>query len=313
MELQTILPLASGAPSITYDSKILLMGSCFSENIGAKLDHYKFQALTNPFGVIFNPISIERLISRALGEIPFESSEFFQHDALWKHFEMHSEMGKSSLEDAVQIANEQLRQLNRGLKDATHVILTLGTAWVYRNKTSQEVVANCHKVPQKEFTKELLSMASIQESLQTVVAEILKVNAQAKIIFTVSPVRHLKDGYTENNRSKGRLLDAIHQVIEHRSEVAYFPSYELFIDELRDYRFYADDLIHPNQLGIQYVWEKFHSAWISTETEKLMTRVDRVQKSLAHRPLNESSEGHQKFLADLARELEALKKLGFTF
>jgi len=142
MELQTILPLASGAPSITYDSKILLMGSCFSENIGAKLDYYKLQALTNPFGVIFNPISIERLISRALGEIPFESSEFFQHDALWKHFEMHSEMGKSSLEDAVQIANEQLRQLNRGLKDATHVILTLGTAWVYRNKTSPEVVAN---------------------------------------------------------------------------------------------------------------------------------------------------------------------------
>jgi len=156
-------------------------------------------------------------------------------------------------------------------------------------------------------------VASIYESLQTVVAEILKVNAQAKIIFTVSPVRHLKDGFTENNRSKGRLLDAIHQVIEHRSEVAYFPSYELFIDELRDYRFYADDLIHPNQLGMQYVWEKFHSAWISTETEKLMTRVDRVQKSLAHRPLNESSEGHQKFLADLARELEALKKLGFTF
>ncbi|GAG96622.1 unnamed protein product, partial [marine sediment metagenome] len=191
-------------------------------------------------------------------------------------------------------------------------IITLGTAWVYRFIETNELVGNCHKVPQKKFLKELLSIDEIVVSLENIISLIKDFNPKTTILFTVSPVRHLKDGFIENSQSKAHLLAAIHQVIENTTSGArihYFPSYEIMLDDLRDYRFYKRDMIHPNLTAIDYIWEKFQQAWLDDKTTSIMKEVDTIQKGLAHIPFNPKSEQHQQFLKNLQHKIQVLKKL----
>ena len=216
-------------------------------------------------------------------------------------------MSHTSKAELLNILNKNTKATHQYINNSTHIIITLGTAWVYRHIEKDQVVANCHKVPQKQFVKELLSVETISQTLQAIISLINSVNKKASIIFTVSPIRHLKDGFLENARSKAHLIAAIHEVVEPRNQLHYFPSYELMMDELRDYRFYDEDMIHPNSIAINYIWEKFRIVWIAEDASKTMEVVDEIQKGLLHRPFNKNSEAHQQFLQNLKIKQELLQ------
>lgn len=300
MNLQTKIPLSKQTHGlINYESKMLLLGSCFSENIGNKLAYYKFKSTLNPFGILFHPLAIENLIARAINKDYYSDDEVFEHNEQWHCYDAHSYLSASSKEELLQSLNNAIDAANKQIHESTHIIITLGTAWVYRHVETDSIVANCHKVPQKKFSKELLSVDEIQTSIEAIVSLVQSVNRDAKIIFTVSPIRHIKDGFVENQRSKSHLIAAIHQVVEPRKQRFYFPSYEIVMDELRDYRFYTEDMIHPSSLAIDYIWERFKQVWIDDSIMSIMDDVEVVQKGLAHRPFNPNSEAHQKFLQNL--------------
>jgi hypothetical protein len=300
MKLQTQIPLQPQQYNpIDYSSKLVLIGSCFVEHIGNKLEYFKFKNLQNPFGILFHPLAIEDLITNAINEKEYIEDDIFFLNEQWHCFEAHSKLSNVSKADFLKDLNKNIKLTHQFIKDATHFIITLGTAWVYRHVETDSVVANCHKVPQKKFVKELLSVDEVSESLQAMVSLIKSVNPKAVIIFTVSPVRHLKDGFVENTQSKARLITAVHEVVEPRNLIHYFPSYEMMMDELRDYRFYEADMLHPNTVAIDYIWEKFKTVWIADMVSKTMDDIDMVQKGLLHRPFNKNSEGHQQFLQNL--------------
>jgi hypothetical protein len=300
MQFRTQIPISKSNFPIDYTSRIVSLGSCFAVNMSEKLDHFKFQNTANPFGILFHPLAIEQFIDFAVSQKVFTEKDIFFHNERWHSFDAHSDLSNADKSELLQNLNQTIEQSNSRLKEATHLIITLGTAWVYRNIESDAVVANCHKVPQKQFEKELLSVETIIQSLEKTIALIEKVNKEAKIIFTVSPVRHIKDGFVENQWSKANLISAIHQTINAKQSLMnYFPSYEIMMDELRDYRFYAEDMLHPNQIAIDYIWQRFKEIWIAESAYKTMDEVDAIQKGLAHRPFNPNSESHLKFEASL--------------
>ncbi|WP_298510208.1 GSCFA domain-containing protein [uncultured Kordia sp.] len=309
MLLQTNIPFTKEKYNpIHYDSKVCLLGSCFSEHIGEKLTYYKFKTFQNPFGILFHPKSIENIILKAINQEVYTEEDIFYVNERWHCFGAHSELSHSNKEKILENLNASIQQTHTLLQEASHIIITLGTAWTYRHIETDTIVANCHKVPQKQFLKEILSVDEVSASIENCIALLKSVNPKITILFTVSPVRHIKDGFVENQRSKAHLLAGIHQHISKRDVVHYFPSYELMIDELRDYRFYTDDMLHPNTLAVNYIWEKFQHAWISHESEQTMEAIATIQKGLAHKPFNPNSEQHQKFLANLQTKIEQLQQ-----
>lgn len=308
MILQTNIPFKKEIYNpITYDANVCLLGSCFSTHIGQKLAYYKFKTFQNPLGILFQPKAIENLILKAINQHTFTEADIFYANERWHCFEAHSELSHTDKNVLLENLNLAVAETNTFLREASHVIITLGTAWAYRHIETDTFVANCHKVPQKQFLKEILSVDEVAASVENCVALLRNINPKITILFTVSPVRHTKDGFIENQRSKAHLLAGIHQIVSNRHQIHYFPSYELMMDELRDYRFYADDMIHPNSLAINYIWEKFTHAWVSDESEKMMETVENIQKGLAHKPFNPESEQHQKFIAKLQAKIANLQ------
>jgi len=299
LKLQTHISLKPENHQIDYNSNILLMGSCFAENIGKKLDYYKFQNLLNPFGIIFHPVAIEKLVTRAINEDFFTDRDIFFYNEQWHCFEVHSLLSISEKDDFLKKLNEQLLHLKDYLFRASHIVFTYGTAWVYRFIESDSIVANCHKIPQKKFLKELLSVEDVFASIENTLTLIREINPQVKFIQTVSPVRHLKDGFIENTRSKAHLIAGLHDAIDSKNEIHYFPSYEIMMDELRDYRFYEEDLIHPNKTAVSIIWEYFKTVWIASETISLQAEIEGIQTALQHRPFRPESETHKQFLTNL--------------
>lgn len=307
MNFRTQIPLQKERNQIDYNSNISLVGSCFSENISKKLKYYKFKSFSNPFGILFNSIAIEKLITNAINEKQYSENDIFKLNERWHCFDAHSDISSSDKNKLLYNLNGQIKATNKHLTEASHIIITLGTSWVYRFIETDTIVGNCHKVPQKKFLKELLSVEEISASLDNIVTLIKSVNATVNIIFTVSPVRHLKDGFVENSQSKAHLLSAIHQIVNPKNQVFYFPSYEIMLDDLRDYRFYNSDMIHPNQTAINYIWELFKQVWISDNTSSIMKEVETIQKGLAHKAFNPESKQHQQFLTDLEKKITSLK------
>ncbi len=309
MNLQTHIPFSKNISNlIDYNSKIILLGSCFSDNIGQKLSYHKFESILNPFGILFHPKAIESVIKNALCKKKYTEKDVFFLNERWQSFEAHSKLSSSSKEKVIEQLNKASVSINKAVKNSTHFIITLGTSWVYRSNESGEIVANCHKVSQKKFKKELLSVAEINKSLSLIISLIKEINPSISFIFTISPVRHLKDGVIENQQSKSHLISALHQIIPIHKNSFYFPSYEVMMDELRDYRFYKEDMIHPNQIAINYIWEKFYENWLSDEALELKKEVIKIQRGLEHKPFNPNSEGHQQFLSSLQEKIETLKK-----
>ena len=312
MKLQTNVQLKKQLENpINYQSKIVLLGSCFSENIGAKFDFYKFQVFQNPFGILFHPTAIEKFIHQVVTKKVFTDNDVFFENERWHCFDAHSSLSSSNKETLLSNLNSGIESTNLALKNATHCIITFGTSWVYRFSETDKIVANCHKIPQKKFAKELLSVNEISDSVENIISSLIAINPEITVIFTVSPVRHLKDGFVENTQSKAHLIAAIHAISKNKN-VLYFPSFEIMMDELRDYRFYGEDMIHPNQIAIQYIWEKFITTWFSEETIPIMNNIESIQKGLLHKPFHENSEKHQIFVNNLKQQIAQIQ-LEFPF
>jgi hypothetical protein len=309
MQFRTLVPIPQNNYQIDYNSKIVSLGSCFAVNMSEKLDYFKLQNVCNPFGILFHPLAIEKLITFAVSGKQFTEKDIFFHNERWHCYDVHSNLSNSKKEELLRSLNVIIESTKLQSQEATHVIITYGTAWVYRNIESDSIVANCHKVPQKQFAKELLSVDQIQESISNTLKLIHSVNPNCNIIFTVSPVRHIKDGFVENQLSKANLISAIHDVLstEHyKLNTEYFPSYEIMMDELRDYRFYAEDMLHPSQVAIDYIWKRFKETTVSEIAFSTMAAVETIQKSLQHMPFNPDSESHQKFEVKLKTKITKL-------
>jgi hypothetical protein len=306
MKFQTTIPIQKSSFLIDYSSNLVSFGSCFAENMSNKLEYFKFSTIANPFGIIFNPISLEKIIVRCIHKKYFtEKDIFFHHDA-WHCYEVHSELSNPDKAEFLTTLNQLIATTNWHIENATHCLITLGTSWVYKHIESDAIVANCHKVPQQQFVKELLCVSDIEASLKSIVSEIQFVNPNCKFIFTISPVRHSKDGFIENNVSKSLLITALYHFLSKTTSSIYFPSYEILMDELRDYRFYAEDMLHPNQTAIDYIWMKFSENYIDEKEFETMQHVSEIQKALSHRPFNPNSESHIKFQNNLKQKIKAV-------
>lgn len=311
MKLLTPVPLQKAKYQIDYNSQLVVLGSCFSAHIGDKLNFFKFQTQINPFGILFHSLAIETLISKAVQKAIYTESDVFYNNEQWNCFDVHSDLSNTSKEELLQNLNIRLLETHESIKMATHLCITLGSAWVYRNVNTNVAVANCYKMPQVQFSKELLKIDEIIQSLISILEAVQTINPSVQFIFTISPVRHLKDGFVENQRSKAHLIAAV-QEVSNASRfvpfVSYFQSYEIMMDELRDYRFYGTDMVHPNALAVDYIWEKFRSTWISENCYPVMEQITSIHRDLNHRAFNPQSQQHQHFLKTIGQKISYLKE-----
>jgi len=293
---RTYIPVNESDFDLTYKKKSMLIGSCFTDNVGEKLRYYRFPVRINPFGVMYNPISVKKVLDILMGESYFEKKDLHHHNGLWLSFYHDTSFSEDDEDKVLKNINHQIHEGHSWLEQTNLLILTFGTARVYRHKKNQTIVSNCHKIPSKEFERELLSPDHVVEEYRSLIKNLKKFNSHLQIVFTVSPVRHWKDGAVANQHSKATLILAIQKLQQEFPELEYFPAYEIMMDELRDYRFYADDMIHPGNIGIQYIWERFAQTYIKKSTFKLMDKVEEIVKARNHKPFRPKSLEYQDFL-----------------
>lgn len=297
--------------SIGYRDQLFLIGSCFSENMGAKLNTHLFKVFENPHGVLFNPISVAQSLSDCINHKQYAEADLFQLNEVWNSWNHHSRYSGITPKEAVEKINNSITKAHAFLKTADHIVITLGSAWVYQLNSQSpfaagQVVANNHKAPATWFDKALMKPDALVLLLNKMVKDLLQFNAHLQIIFTISPVRHLREGLVENNRSKAVLIQAVHEIVDSTENTAYFPSYEYVIDDLRDYRFYAEDLVHPNYAASNYVWEKWVETYMNEETQNIMKQVAELQLAMQHKPFFAGSTQHKEFLQNCIAKSERL-------
>lgn len=302
---------------LSHSDKMVSIGSCFSENIGKKFKEYKFTINVNPFGQQYNPHSIAMAIERLLNPILYTEKDLVYHDELYHSYDHHGSFSRSTAEETLQVINDNLLQASEDLKKATVLFLTFGTSHVFELKDTRQqtqdtgrIVSNCHKLSGTQFEKRLMKPDEIVSVLNTALSKLSTVNRQLSTVFTVSPVRYFAFGHHENTVSKAHLFAAIHQLQEQQPDYFYFPAYELVMDDLRDYRFFAEDMLHPNYQATDYVWEKLCAAMLEPKTLALMRDMDELLLAARHRPRNPASEAHKKFVE---KNLEKLNKLEKEF
>ena len=285
---------------IKLSDSLLLVGSCFTEQIGKKLAAHKFKIIENPNGILFNPISIAKAIKSYTTQKTFIESDLFFYNDLWASREHHTRFSHPEKLQALQNINSELKAAADFIKTADWILITLGSAFVYEwknidpNNNYENVAANCHKIPTDKFNRRLISSLEIVTVLKDMQERVLAVNDKVKFIFTISPVRHLREGFIENNRSKAALIQAVHDLSNNINSF-YFPAYELVMDDLRDYRFFAEDLVHPNYAATQYVWEKFVGSVIDEQPQQIMKEINEINAAVNHKPFNEKGNAHKLF------------------
>jgi GSCFA family len=294
------LPINISEPAerIRYPQKILLTGSCFTEHIGRQLADVKFDILQNPNGIVFDPLSVAQSLISYLKPDLYKQDDLFFHNEIWQSWKHHGIFSDTSLQVVLDRINNSQKTAHSFLKQADWLIITLGSAFVYYLKEEKLPVANCHRAPGDWFTKKLLPVEEMLAVLDEAIHRILDLNPKLQIIFTISPVRHIRDGVIENNRSKARLIEVAHQLVAKFNRTYYFPAYELVIDVLRDYRFYDKDLVHPNYMATNYVVEKFMEHYFLPDTRLLAEEIRKLQISRNHRPLHPGTEAHRRFLKE---------------
>ncbi len=305
---RTVLKIQPVEWKIDHRSPVLCLGSCFAEEMGGRLQRLKFPTVVNPCGIVYNPISIARCLEFLIQEKQFEHEDLFRHDGLWHSFDHHGSYSAADPQSALNKINQSIREASAFLRFAKVLILTLGTARVFRLKTNSRIVANCHKLPGQEFERLRLRVPEIVSALGNTIATLQELNPELKIILTVSPVRHLRDGLVENNRSKATLLLAADQLHADYGNVVYFPAYELLIDDLRDYRFYAEDLSHPNRQALDYIWQRFTETCFNPATIRLCEEIEKLKQATEHRPIHPASEKHRQFLRQQAEKCRQLAR-----
>jgi lysophospholipase L1-like esterase len=292
---------------ISYGEGILLQGSCFSEHIGAALQKLRFSVLVNPSGIAFDPLTIAHHFDDYLLKREYSTHDLVQNNDLYHSYHHHGVFSQKQPEDAINKINEVTARAAKHLRKTNLLIITPGTAFVYRHKASGRYVANCHKLPAAAFEKELLGTAVIVEVLDKMVTKFRQMNPSGRVVLTLSPVRHIRDGLIENNRSKARLLEALHTISDRHDFVYYFPAYELVLDVLRDYRFFKEDGVHPSDQAARFVFEAFADAWIAPDDRNLSQEVAKLLEGLHHRPLHPDSEGHKKHIISMHEQWKQLK------
>jgi hypothetical protein len=293
---RTIVEIQPSGKKITYSSAMVFMGSCFSDTMGEKLESLKFQVCTNPFGVLFNPASIAENIRIVMEDKPFTPDRLYFYNGQWISFNHYTGFSHPDREKCLARINSSLATSAALLKKAGFLFLTFGTAWVYRFNKTGAIAANCHKLPSAEFTRYLLEPEEIIRMYNNLLQEIRDYNPDLTVIFTLSPVRHWKDGAVSNQNSKSILHYALDKILERHRGVQYFPAYEIFMDELRDYRFYASDMLHPSESGVEYIFERFLDACMDPQTLPLMKEVQSLMKASGHRPVNRDDPSYLSFL-----------------
>lgn len=310
MNFRTVMPINKSHLDISYLDKILFLGSCFSENINEKLVERKFDSRSNPFGITYNPISIFNIIDFVLEEKNYTKEDLFLQNEIWNCYDFHSDMSGLEVENVLRNINEKIIETKTFLKETNVLFITFGTAWVYEN--NKKIVANCHKVPSSQFEKRLLTFEEIETKAKSTFAKLKQYSENIKIVFTLSPVRHLKDGFVENNLSKSILLVAINN-LQKEKNICYFPAYELVIDDLRDYRFYKEDLVHPNYLAINYIFEQFKSVFFTEKTLTLLVKVEKLLKAFQHRINYKETQEYIKFRKNLEKQVADLSAVEIDF
>ena len=289
------LKISESNIKIGLDKSLFLIGSCFSNEIGSLLSAYKFNTLSNPGGIIYNPISIFKILEGSI-----DRDNIVTNNGISYHWDYHGSISATTKLDLNQKVDDLIKTTRSFLETSDIIIISLGTSFVYEKE--EKIVANCHKVPSKEFNKRLLSKEEILEAYDAIYPALSKKD----IIFTVSPVRHIRDGLVENNLSKSILLQAVHELVEKYQNIEYFPSYEIIIDELRDYRFYKSDMIHPSEQAVEYIWNKFASTYFDEHSLNFCKKWQKILNSIHHKPFLPESESHQNFLSDTIKELKNL-------
>lgn len=311
MEKQTFrtLVLPGNYPfSIDHTTKILSIGSCFASHIAKRLEQAKFPTYLNPFGIIYHPLAIAKGLTDVLEGRQIEATSLFFHQDLWHSFDFHSQFSHPDPTIALSQMNQSLALARSFLAEAKVLMVTLGTAGAFIHQKSERLVANCHKLPTTDFKRKRLSVAEIRNSLSAVFSRLHQQQPDLKIILTLSPVRHIKDGLVENQRSKATLLLAIDQLCLDHPYIHYFPAYEMVMDDLRDYRFFEPDLIHPSKLAIDYIWNHFQAAFFSEESQQLVQRIRKMVQASLHRPFHPNTPSHQLFAKQQLAGIEALKQ-----
>jgi hypothetical protein len=303
MKLATSVTIPKSDITVAHEQAVLLIGSCFAQNMGNKLQQNKFNVTLNPNGIIYNPSSIVNALKRIVKNESYAASELHQTNNKWISFNHHGSFSSFNKEECLAQINTSLNEAHQQLKQTKTLFVTFGSAWIYEYPKIG-IVANCHKIPNKEFNKRLLSVKEILGAFNELQENLKNIN----VVFTLSPVRHVKDGLHENNLSKATLHLAINNMVEQNDNYHYFPAYELVIDELRDYRFYKDDLVHPTDLAINYVWEKFGACYFNDESQQINIAINKIQSALTHKPFNPESEKHQQFIAKQVQLMDIISK-----
>jgi len=307
-EFRTVIKLQESDIKISYDSTLLFVGSCFSDNIGNKFRERRFRTEINPFGVLYNPESVKQDLEILLERKFFGEELLFEHLGLWQSFYHHSRFSGVDKKAVLDNINRNISKGHEILKSVDLLFITFGTSWVYQYVDNGLVVANCHKLPASKFKRFRLSVEDIVESYGGLITKLKEFNRNLKIVFTVSPVRHLKDGAHGNQLSKSVLLLAVEELAEKHDEVFYFPAYELVMDDLRDYRFYAEDMVHPGSLAVEYIWERLSEVYLDKKAKAFVKEMDKVIKAARHRPFNKNSKDYQRFVENTLVRLNEIKK-----
>lgn len=294
---------------ISHDTSLLMMGSCFSVEIGKKLMEGKIATLINPFGNVFNPYSIARNLEELIENKQYTEKDLFEHGGLWHSWSHHGSYSNSSKEVALFEIRESIEAGALFLRMSNVLIITLGSAWAYKLKSSGNIVANCHKVPNKEFLKVMLELDELKPLYEHLLNRIHALNPKLEIILTLSPVRHWKDGATENQRSKATLMLLIDRLQKQFDFVDYFPAYEIMMDELRDYRFYKEDMIHPSQQAVDFIWRRFAATYMSETTQNILQDAGKVKIAQEHQFLYNNPEAIEQFTAQMLTQIEDLQKI----
>ena len=309
MEFRTTVKTGENRSWLHHSDNVVLLGSCFSDNIGAKMQGALINATVNPMGTLFNPMSIARGVNRLINNEPVAGRDLFLQSGVWNSYDFHSRYSLPDKQATLDRMNQRIEQGHESLKSAQLLTITLGTAIVYRLKTTGEVVANCHKVPQHEFDRQMSSVPDMVKVLDEMLTKLNQFNPQLRIILTVSPIRHIADGLDINSLSKASLRVAINEAIKnHRDYCDYFPDYEIMLDDLRDYRFYANDMVHPSEVAIEYIWQAFQATYLDDRSALAVARCERIHKRMQHRPMSANRETVDRFNADTASVVRNLIK-----
>lgn len=308
MEFRTKITVARPDFVIKHSSRVMLLGSCFSDNIGSRMERAMMHVVKNPFGALYNASSIRRAVNILTEESEIRSGELFEANGVWNSFNFHSSYSRATCEETLAVMNGSIHLAAEHLRQCDVLFITLGTAFVYRLKNSDgRVVSNCHKLPADCFTRSLMSVDDVAGELMESVKMLLRVNPQLRIIFTVSPIRHISDGLSDNCLSKSILRVAIARVVRAMPDACgYFPSYEILIDDLRDYRFYASDMTHPSEVAVDYIWDVLIQTYFGEDERRLIERCERMTRRLQHRPMSHNAEVVARFRADTQTALSEL-------